>query len=323
MHTARTHQRTRRVRRLTPLAAQLCLLLAGIGCAVDARPGADTPDRPLATEVAAGEEQLIAAYLRDSGFDTSDLRIDPELNAAVMGDMAFNLDEIRDGLYADKGYDLFNMTARFDTPSGPVTPYTVQKVDSDLIGHIKLSFETPETTWWATEPVNDFWKAAYRNAAYQWSHSNSRININENNNGGNRGAILSIIMTTRPFCDKDGDGRNNCLAQAAMPGFGFQGNYILVDPTFPTNCAGNWIPPGCSGGGCFVRMIHNALHEMGHTLGFAHTGCGHRIAGTAADATCDVIDGGYPSEMWPAIQCDDDGLLKPDDILSASKVYPR
>jgi hypothetical protein len=50
----------------------------------------------------------------------------------------------------------------------------------------------------------------------------------------------------------------------------------------------------------------------------------HHISGTLTNPTCSTADTAYPTEMGDIVEhCDDNGILKSDDILSAKKLYPR
>lgn len=293
-----------------------------VGCAAEVGGDGEALAAPDGDTGESSEEEVLKQYLDYSGFeDTEGLTFDHDLGLVMTGDdVALMLDDVREQLYSQKGYDFFGVTANFNTPSGPVTPYTIKKISSSLRGDIGLKFETPQTHWWATEPVNDFWKAAFRNAAQQWSNAGSDIDISESNRGGNVGANISIMVTSRIFCDKDGDGDNDCIAMGAAPGFGHPGHYVLVNANATSGCAGGWAPPGCTGGACFARLIHVALHELGHTIGMAHTGCFNHIAGTSSDSTCNA-SAAYSTQMAPTINCNDNGLLKSDDINSIRRTY--
>jgi hypothetical protein len=299
-----------------PLIPALYLLgaLGIVGCSAEV---AETSE----SHAAVSEDELLRDYLAQSGFDTTHSIINHELGSVTVDDDgALSLDDVREQLYVQKGYNGFGMTASYNTPSGPVTPYTITRVTGTNVHDIKLIFETPQTHSWATEPVNVFWKAAFQNAAQQWSGTGSSVRISETNRGGGNGASISIIMTTQPFCDNNGDGINDCWARSAFPGFGLPGHYILVDPTYAPQCPGGTIPPGCSGGNCFTRLMYVAVHELGHTIGFMHPGCGTRILGTGSDPDCG--DGSaYQTEMVTPTPCNDSGVLKSDDYESVRRTY--
>lgn len=298
-------------------ASFLFVLLAVSACAVDAT--------PATTSATTHEQALMKQALEAGGFDTKDLVFNQDLDVAIVeGDIAIPLDDLREQIGVQKGYDYFGMPASITNPDGTVQSYTIQKISSNVIGSIKLVFDTPQTNSWATEPVNAFWIAAFRNAAQQWSGAGSAINISESNSGS-FGNVIHIIESTGTFCDHTGDGKNDCLAMGTPPHFGVVGSEIFIDPTqSPNFCPGGWVPPGCSGGACFTRMIMVAVHEMGHTLGFGHPGCGEHIAGTATQANCDPDNTVYSTEMANVVtHCNDNGVLKSDDTLSARNTYPR
>lgn len=284
------------------LCASIAVVSLAAGCAAEVVPEVDEPVAPgLAT---AGQDEFIGRLLRGEFIERDEVseeqagailtalerrgvhvdpsRVDIRKNVVVVdGDTIYERDELEHA-QVDKAY-----WAGF-----------IPGVSPAAVGRIRLLWAG---SWFA--PTADM-RADMRYAAAQWTNvQGSGINISESNAGPE---TITTYLIPGVWWDYTGC-RPDAVACAPAPSGGGPGAWILFRSD---EC--NFTQPS---GVAARRKV--SIHELGHTLGFAHPDEGIHIPGTAEAST------GYESIMWTGCTGHPtDITLSADDRLVAQITYP-
>lgn len=208
------------------------------------------------------------------------------------GDLILDSAKLLDGQYLPK--DDQSSTVQKGYRSNPVT-----------VGPTNIEL------WWSTtNPPDAAMKAAFEDAADQWSYQpNTNIWINRFNSG--QQIVVHQVSSLPTGCTGQG-----CTD---LPTSGNVGGNVYVLQT-PTGV------PGCSAWNPSWRTWI-ALHELGHAIAFEHPGTHTYIAGTCRTSPVNCSTADYPTVMRasaPLIASCASSVtaLQPDDILSVQTVYP-
>jgi hypothetical protein len=153
------------------------------------------------------------------------------------------------------------------------------------------------------------WKTALNAAKTEW---NNKTPMFARDPGG--AATISVVLEA--FKKSNGTPETNAIAAGAIPSFP---RIIKLNSNFAqASCGGSLegIPANAK--------INQALHEMGHVLGFAHpppnpsAQARTHIAGTAVSTGS--VSPSYATVMDQG--CNTRTALTADDVLSATKKYP-
>jgi len=321
---------------VTTLLAALCAVLSQ-ACAAPGGGGDQGQDTGSAWP-GRSADWAVESFLRDRGFE-GDIHINREIGLIVIDDMGLELAAVEEAMRAqeqdniEKGYTFLTAGPVQGfwptwTPETGATFVITQPIASSKRGNIKLQFVEPGGHPWANLPNHEFWKASFREAAAQWSSASiwgasTSIRIAENKTG----PTIKVMTSTMNFC-----GSNPCYAVAGIPTSGNPGGFVLINPNITPTCSGGWVPPGCSGGDCFARMVKVALHELGHTLGLMHPADGAAFDQALGTNTYIPFTNVHTSSTntYPSVMhtgdtnlCNETGVLSGDDRWSAVLLYPQ
>jgi hypothetical protein len=247
----------------------------------------------------AAENALIQSHLEAHGYDTSTLQFDGD-TVRVEDDMLVSRAVLLDEAEAEatgtveKGY--FLNGGKF---AGK---------------RVALSFQNG---------VSNLWKTALNTARDKW---NSAMPLSRD-----PGAAGTITVQMVAMVDGRGTPLTSVIAEGSTPSSaGSVGRVIRVNSNFSSRtpeagCGGTPATPVTIETLSASRKTYQALHEMGHVLGFAHpppnpsNGTRFQIAGTAVSTTTSG-DPSYSTVM--AQGCKTLTSLSSDDGLSARKQYP-
>lgn len=268
------------------LSAAATLGAAAIGCS------GEFPSENAESNGAA-EDALIEAHLEERGYDTSTLQFQGEA-VVVEDDMLMSRSVLLEEAEAaatgvvDKGYFI----------TGPL--FAGKRV--------QLSFENA---------VSSAWRTALNSARDKW---NSAIPLSRD-----PGSAGTITVQVRALTDNNGNPLTSVIAQGSIPSFGriIQLNSNFINRT--SECGGTQASPVTIETLSASRKLFQALHEMGHVLGFAHpppiatSNPREHISGTAVS----TATSGEPSYSTVMAQgCKTLNSLSSDDVKSAQKKYP-
>ena len=277
---------------LISLSFAVTLGATSVGCSEEnIYEGADSSRTP-ASEHDAAEDALIQAHLEDQGYDTSTLRFEGDA-VVVEDDMLMSRPvllreaEAAASGVVDKGYFI-------------VGPLFAGK-------RVALSFESA---------VSSAWRTAVTAARDRWNNAIPLVR--------DPGPAGTITVQVRALTDKDGNPLTGVIAQGSIPSVG---RIIQLNSNFinrSADCGGTNAKPVTIETLSANRKAFQALHEMGHVLGFAHPppnptqNARVHIDGTATNTG--LLEPSYETVM--AQGCGTRTTLTPDDILSAQKKYP-
>jgi hypothetical protein len=171
--------------------------------------------------------------------------------------------------------------------------------------------------------VSNLWQTAFKAARDKW---NSAIPL-----ARDPGLAGTIIVSMVAMVDGRGNPLTGVIAEGSTPSIAAtEGRTIKVNSNFSnrtpaTGCGGTPLTPVTIETLSANHKAYQALHEMGHVLGFAHPppnpsqGTLFHIAGTAVSTTT-TGDPSYSTVM--AQGCKTLTSLSADDALSARKQYP-
>jgi hypothetical protein len=276
------------------LLGALCFLRSMSGCASDeSPPPADAPalgafsaaDRAELTQdaTALGYARDSVEFVGDHLVLDHDLVVDPFTLRTLAQDAA---QASQDSSFVQKGYydsDVTRGASRMD-PSGG---FRVPRATS-----IALEFDSS---------VSSEWHDAILQAANQWN--TTCIHMQE---GSGTDTIYVYVDPTLP-ADELGLGRfviSESASRVAPTG--------LVVP-------GTWFALTSSSLSA-EQMLHVALHEIGHTLGFVHPQTGSLVPYTQQD-TDNTGEVSYHTVMAPVISDPPMATLSPDDIASRDQMF--
>lgn len=225
------------------------MIFLTIGCAAEiVQPGMES------------EEMIIEEYLTEEGYDVDGLQF-TEDEVIVEGDMAINRDMLLNAALGmtDKAYvmrcrDLWGK-GNAKCQDGRAQDNWV--VSFGLVKNIKIKYSNVGTQW----------KTAFNNAAKAWSSDvKSKINIST----GNTGEVLTI--SKEGLLNKNGTKDTKTIAVANLPRLKnskvYPGKYIKINTNYQGGNAG--LCKNKPGNFHKDVKMYNALHELGHVIGFRH-----------------------------------------------------
>jgi hypothetical protein len=275
---------------LTSLCFAVMLGATTLGCS-----GEDVESSPGSGNDAA-ENELIQAHLETHGYDTSTLQFEGD-TVRVEDDMLVSRAALLDEAQAEatgtveKGYFLNG---------------------GKFVGkRIALSFQSG---------VSSAWQTAFKAARDKW---NAALPMNRD-----PGSAGTITVSMVAMVDGRGTPLTSVIADGSPPSLGrsIRLNSNFASRTPSAGCGGTSLVPMTLENLSASRKTYQALHEMGHVLGFAHpppnpSGSRFQIAGTLA-STITTGDGDPSYSTVMAQGCKTLTSLSSDDALSARKQYP-
>jgi len=258
--------------------------------------GEDVESSPGSGDDAA-ENALIQEHLESHGYDTSTLEFEGD-TVRFEDDMLLSREVLLD-------------EAQAEATGGVEKGYFLN--GGKFVGkRIALSFQPG---------VSSLWQTAFKAARDKW---NAAMPLNRD-----PGPAGTITVSMVAMVDGRGTPLTGVIAEGSTPSVGrtIKVNSNFSNRTPSAGCGGTSLVPVTIETLSANHKVYQALHEMGHVLGFAHpppntsNGTRFQIAGTLASTI--TTGTGDPSYMTVMAQgCKTLTSLTPDDGLSARKQYP-
>lgn len=278
----RSHARHRASSALTSLSLALLLGASAIGCSGESL--SDEAGSSHAADEAgaedAAENALIESHLQTQGYDTSTLRF--------QGDMVI----VEDDMLMSRAL----LLVEAETEANGLVEKGYSLNTPNFAGKkIQLSFAAA---------VSNTWRTALNAAKNEWTSKTPMFSRDP-------GGFATISIQVQAMKNANGTNDTATLALGSVP----PNRTIILNSNFASVSCGGSLEGVAAG-----VKAKNALHEMGHVLGYAHpppdpsnTARTH-IAGTATSPPS------YQTVMSQG--CVSRTALTPDDALSAQKKYP-
>lgn len=221
----------------------------------------------------------LVQFLVSKGIEVDDI-VDNGDYFTVEGDMVFDKEKLRRDLEKKTAYEVAGKAQQRATADDVVSYSNVQNITVRVDSTIPTSGD-------------DDWHAAVQDAITEWNNSTSSDK-------------LKFVYTTSSSADIDvvsdnGVLPNGAIADAIFPGSGDPGNRIRINLDFNNDQdVGD------------EQKLYNMVHELGHTIGFAHTNSGafQVIPRTPSSETASVMNGGSAGrdyEDYPLTSNDEKG----------------